>query len=216
MKRVVVIVLLLLTGTASARVVMTLAIPRTCREGSWEKLVKCITRFGEPKVVRELPGVKLVAVASPKFQVPGLYLYRQSGKTWVIAGMFEVNGTFEVFSMSTPTIAKHTGYRFDVGTVEDTSGEGGKSILQQKVSVFCSGGEIFCSAVTTSCDYLVDGRAKESFRGKLSIDPAHAIAKVTGDSSHSGTMCSPITEVTLDFSVQRRMPPPSPIEDPLF
>jgi hypothetical protein len=215
MTRIALLVLLVLTGTASARVVMTPAIPRQCRElESWDKVMTCVKRFGEAKVAKELPGAKLIAVTKPNFRVPGLYLYREKGKHWVIAGMFEANGTFEVFSLSKPTIAKHIGYRIDVGIVEDSSGEGSKSIIQQKISVFCSGESYFCSDVMTSCDYLVDGRARESFRGKLTIK--NDTVKVTGDSSRSGTMCVAGSEIQLDFAAMARSRAATDIGDPLF
>jgi hypothetical protein len=213
MKWLVALVIVGLASTASARVVMTPAIPRTCRTAeSWEKVTKCLERFGTPKVEGEVAGAKLVGISSPKFNVPGLYLYRSVGKHWVIAGMFETSGAYDVFKLTKPTIAKHTGYRFDIGTVEQSATEmGGKAVVQQKISVFCSGESYFCTAVTTSCDYLVDGRAHESFRGKLKLEGD--LAKVAGDRSRSGAMCVAPDEMQLDFAAMSRLPA---IKDPLF
>ena len=223
MKVLVAVIVMALASAASARVVMTPTIPRTCREGeSWEKVTKCLERFGKPKVAREVTGAKLVGIASPNYGVPGLYLYRETGKRWVIAGMFETSATIEVFKLSRPTIAKHSGYRFDIGTVDSEvtlpDGESAPRTIQQKLSVFCPGDSYFCTQVTTSCDFIVDGRARESFRGKLTIKGDRAL--VSGDRSRSNNVCSAPDELELDFADEQRLPPPRgvrpPIEDPGF
>lgn len=216
MKGLAALIVVGLASTASARVVMTPTIPRTCGQSdSWEKLTTCLERFGKPKVVREVTGAKLVAIASPKFGVPGLYLYRQTGKRWAIAGMFESSAAIEVFKLSRPTIAKHSGFRFDVGTSDSEvtipEGESAPRTIQQKISVFCPGDSYFCAQVTTSCDFIVDGRARESFRGKLTIKGD--LALVTGDRSRSNDVCSTPEELELDFADQGRVPA---IKDPLF
>jgi hypothetical protein len=202
MKWLAALIVLGLASTASARVVMMPTIPRTCGQSdSWEKLTTCLGRFGKPKVERELPGAKLVGIVNPKFNVPGLYLYRQSGKRWVIAGMFETSSTFEVFGLSRPTIAKRGGYRFDVGTNEEIpppEGESAPRTIQQKISVFCAGDSYFCTQAVTSCDLIVDGRARESFRGKLAIKRDRVV--VTGDRSRAGSTCAVPEEMDLGFA----------------
>jgi len=196
---VIALVVLSVANIASARAVMTPAVPRTCRElESWEKATKCLEKFGTVKVVRELTGVKLVSVTS-SIRIPGLYVYREVGKKWRIAGMFEIGGAFEVFDFSRLKILRHTGFRFDLGLVEDLSPpEGPRAIIQQKLSLFCSGESYFCTQVVTSCDYLVEGRAHESFRGKLAIKADTAV--VTGDRSRSGNVCASPDELSLGFT----------------
>ncbi|HUS32863.1 MAG TPA: hypothetical protein VMZ53_30385 [Kofleriaceae bacterium] len=214
--KLAIVIVLALTSSAAARVVMTPTVPRTCGTAeSWDKVMKCLERFGTPKLERSVDGAKLVGIAYPKFNVPGLYLYRSVGKRWVIAGMFEAIGTFDVRGFSRPTIAKHTGYRFDVGVVQSETSDETSSAneVRRKVSVFCDGGTYRCTEVTTSCERLLDGRATETFRGKLAIKGD--IAKVTGDRSRAGTMCDVPDELQLDFAQVNRIPA-MPIGDPLF
>ena len=122
MKRLA-LVALVCAAPASARVVMTPTIPRSCRmASSWPKMETCLARFGKVTTERELAGVKLVSITNDdNDRVPGLYLYRQQDKNWIIAGMYETVGAFVVTDLTQPTIAKHTGYRFDVGIVQPTS-----------------------------------------------------------------------------------------------
>jgi hypothetical protein len=196
MKRLFVLLVLAFPSVASARVVMTPTIPRTCREAeSWEKLTKCLEKFGKPKIERELANARLISITSTNFRVPGLYLYRQIGKKWLIAGMHEMSGAFEVFGFSNPTIHKRNSYRFDVGVIDETSSDGGRAIVKQSISMFCTGDSYFCAYVVTSCDYFVDGRARETFRGKLTIKDG--TARVAGDRTRSGNYCSAPEEIVL-------------------
>jgi hypothetical protein len=179
MKRLFVLLVLAFPSVAAARVVMTPTIPRTCREGeSWDKVT-----------------AKLVSITSTNFRVPGLYLYRHIGKKWVIAGMHEMSGAFEVFGFSNPTIHKRNSYRFDVGVIDEASSDGGRAIVKQSISVLCTGDSYFCAYLVTSCDYFVDGRARETFRGKLTIKGG--TARVAGDRTRSGTYCTAPEEIVL-------------------
>lgn len=192
-----------------ARVVMTPTIPRVCRSAnSWDKITTCLERFGKAKVERELPSVKLVSITTEEnVRVPGLYLYKQQGKNWVIAGMYELTGTFEVKDLTQPTIAKHTGFRFDVGIVQPTSESdvAPAGVMRARVSVFCSGASYFCTEVMTSCEWLVEGRARETFRGTLTIKGGSAV--VSGDNSRASQVCSSSGATPLFFdSVSSRAP----------
>lgn len=185
----------------AARVVMTPTIPRTCRmASSWDKLDVCLARFGKTSVERELSGAKLVSITNDNNdRVPGLYLYKQEGKNWIIAGMYETSGTFEVMALSQPTIAKHVGYRFDLGIVRPTAEDAvvPAGVMRARLSVFCSGASYFCTEVMTSCEWLVEGRARETFRGKLSFKGGSAV--VSGDGSRAGQVCSTAGEFPLFF-----------------
>jgi hypothetical protein len=191
---------------ASARVVMTPTIPRLCRMAdSWNKVEKCLARFGHARLERELPGAKLVSITSEdNVRVPGLYLYKQTGKQWLIAGMYETSGAFEVMSLTQPSISKHTGFRFDVGIVQPTSETEivPAGMMRARLSVFCSGASYFCTPVFTSCEWLVEGRARETFRGTLSFEGGNAV--VQGDDSRAGQVCPTSEEVPLLFETATR------------
>ena len=215
MKRAVLVALACVVATpvakserVDARVVMGPTIPRVCRAfNSWDKTEKCLAKWGKPTIARELPGAKLVSIASDSFRVAGLYLYKQRGKQWVMAGMYETSAAFEVRDLTHPTIDKRTGYRFDLALVEsagetETTGPG---VLRQQISVFCGGTSAFCVAAVTSCELLVEGRAVETFRGKVSFSGTKVL--VAGDRSRSGTMCSTPEEVALFFDAQTELDP---------
>jgi hypothetical protein len=200
MKRFLVLLLLVFPSVAVARVVMTPTIPRSCREAeSWEKVTKCLEKFGKPKIERELPTAKLVSITSTSFRVPGLYVYKQVGKKWLITGMFEMSGTFEVFGFSNPKLGKRSTYRFDVGMIEQagSSTDGSLGVVKQTVSMFCTGDSYFCAQAVTSCDYFVDARARETFRGKLTIKGGKV--RVSGDRTRSGNYCLAPEEIQIVF-----------------
>ena len=198
MKRLLVLAVLGFPSIAAARVVMTPSVPRTCREAeNWEKVTKCLEKFGKPKIERTTSNAKLVSISSSRFRIPGLYVYRQVGKKWVIAGMHEMSGTFEVFGFSNPTIGKRSTYRFDVGVIDEvaTPSDGMRAIVKQSISLFCAGDSYFCAYAVTSCDYLVEGRARETFRGKLTIK--NGSARIAGDRSRIGTYCTAPEEIEI-------------------
>jgi hypothetical protein len=191
-----------LVGVASARVVMAPTIPRMCPAGkTWEQVDKCLARFGKVTVERDLGGAKLVRVNGEGggFRVPGLYLYAQSGPRWKLAGMYETSGDeVEIVGFQRIKLAKHTGYRMDVGfttaATSDVDSEVARpAILQEKLAVFCSGFNYACFSVITSCDLLVEGRSTASFRATLTFEGD--VVHVRGDRSRASTFCqTPETE----------------------
>ncbi|HSD87758.1 MAG TPA: hypothetical protein VLB44_09605 [Kofleriaceae bacterium] len=182
-------------SVASARVVMSPTIPRTCPAGkTWEQVNKCLARFGKVTLERDLDGAKLVRVdGEGGFRVPGLYLYAQRGAAWKLAGMFETSGDdVAIVGFQRLTLAKHTGYRLDIGlataATSDVDSEIARpAILQEKIAVFCAGTSFRCSAVITSCDMLVEGRSRASFRGTVKFD--RDTVHVVGDRSRSAIFC---------------------------
>jgi hypothetical protein len=48
-----------------------------------------------------------------------------------------------------------------------------------------------CTSMITSCDALVDGKTRWSFRGTLTFD--HGVFHITGDRTFAGQICAPNT-----------------------
>jgi hypothetical protein len=189
------VIVLLMAGTASARVVMTPTIPRSCpRAARWDDVTKCLTRFGKPKVARDLRNAKLVVLSDG---APGVYLYVRDGE-WRIAGMYEISG--EPIAFQRVTINKHVGYRFDLGMSLDSDiaineDESRPAVTQLKVSVFCSGASYRCTPVVTSCDVFVDGSSRETYRGKLRF--VGDVVKNVGDRKRVREQCATPEEQSL-------------------
>lgn len=191
------VILLLLCGTASARVVMTPTIPRSCPRGaSWEQVEKCLARFGKANVLRDLGRAKLVHLgngASSGWRVPGFYVYVRDAKGWQFGGMYETTGDdFDLASFQQVKIANHVGYRFDVAEssrneVPVSEEQTRPGLLLFKTSVFCGKNELRCAAIITACDVFVDGTSRETYRGKLTIKGD--VVENIGDRRHATQSC---------------------------
>lgn len=175
-----------------------------CRERpSWPAVEKCLTDVGiKPiAVVRELRGAKLVQ--SSRGERPGIYLYVERGGKWNLAGMYESGQSeLQVLSAGPFTIAKHTGYRIDVGVVarDDIVPDGVTlvpAVVRKELSLFCNGESYYCTDVMTSCDTIVRGQAMWTFHGKLSI--TERTVRVAGDRRLAGTLCEVAEENPLDW-----------------
>lgn len=193
------IILMLVGGTASARVVMIPTIPRSCPlAASWDEATKCLARFGKPKVVGDLGTAKLVLLSEGS-RIPGLYIYVRDGE-WRIAGMYEMGGEIDLASFKRVTINKHAGYRFDLGMsvgneIAIDEDQTRHAVTQLKVSVFCAGASYRCTPIVTSCDVFVDGRSRETYRGKLSF--VGDVVKNVGDRKRVRGSCSTPEEQSL-------------------
>lgn len=202
-----VIVLLLLCGAASARVVMTPTIPRSCPRGaSWEQVEKCLARFGKPKVLRDLGSAKLVHLGSSVgggWRVPGFYVYVHD-KEWRFGGMYETTSDdFDLTSFQVVKIGSHVGYRFDVAEsarneVSVSEEQTRPGLMLFKTSVFCGPNLIQCPAAITACDVFVDGQSRETYRGKLSFKGD--IVQNVGDRRHATASCATAEELQLFWS----------------
>jgi hypothetical protein len=193
-------------GPASAkRVIMTPTIPRSCPSAaSWDGVVTCLARFGEVTLERKLAGARLVRLAGKDagFRVPGLYLYVERGKRWVLGGMLDGRSDYELVRLERVRIGEHEGYRFDVGTFEETgvSLDGDTSVpaqSQQRYAVFCAGSSYRCTAVMTACDLFVAGKSYFAFRGTLKHEGDDVV--VEGDRRNTGTACDQPARVTLGW-----------------
>lgn len=199
------VVLVGLVGTASARVIMMPTVPRSCPGGeSWDAVAKCLSRYGEVRTERKLPGARLVRLGDKGvgFRVPGLYLYVERGKRWQLGGMLDGQSAPALLDFKKVTISEHEGFRFDVGMNEESvlSFDGETNVparQQQRFAVFCAGQGYYCSAIRTSCDVFVEGKAYFSFHGKLSVDGDDVV--ITGDARNAGSACAQSARVELGW-----------------
>lgn len=200
------VLVLLLCATASARVVMTPTIPRSCPRGaSWEQVEKCLAKFGKPKILRDLGAAKLVHLdGGSGWRVPGFYVYVHDDKAWRFGGMYEsTSDDFDLTGFQQVTLAKHVGYRFDVAESARNEVPVGEEqtrpgLLLFKTSVFCGSNQIQCAAIITACDVFVDGQSRETYRGKLSFEGD--IVKNVGDRRHASQSCVTTEELQLFWS----------------
>ena len=201
------LLVLFLCGTASARVVMTPTIPRSCPRGStWEQVEKCLARFGKAKVLRDVGTAKLVHLGnggSSGWRVPGFYVYVHD-QEWRFGGMYETTSDdFDLASFQQVKIANHVGYRFDVAEssrseVPVSEEQTRPGLILFKTSVYCGGSEINCAAIITACDVFVDGQSRETYRGKLVFKGD--IVQNVGDRRHATQSCVTSEELQLSWS----------------
>ncbi len=186
-------------AVARARIViMEPAIVRQCaRAPSWDAVEKCLSKLGKPTVVRTLPGAKIVRLDQTRGDVEpfdtGLSLYVPRGKEWHLAGLYEARGDYELLAAAPLTVAKHTGFRLDIGELLRTgvSPDGVQTVpavFAMHRVMLCGGDSWRCSEVISACDVLVRGAALWSFHGTLSI--ADNQIHVTGDRRNGGSFCS--------------------------
>jgi len=196
------VIVLLLCGSASARVIMTPTIPRSCPRGaSWEQVEKCLARYGKPKVMRDLGSAKLVRLTEAHgFRIPGFYVYALD-KDWRFSGMYETTADdFDLSSFQQVKIGKNVGYRFDIAEsarneVPVSEEQTRPGLMLFKTAVFCGPNEINCAAIITACDVFVDGKSHETYRGKLSFKGD--IVQNVGDRRHATQSCATSEEVQL-------------------
>jgi hypothetical protein len=196
---------LLLCGTASARVVMTPTIPRSCPRGaSWDQVEKCLARFGKAKVLRDVGSAKLVLLGdggSSGWRVPGFYVYVRDDKAWRFGGMYDTSADdFDLASFQQVKIANHIGYRFDIAEsarneIPVSEEQTRLGLVLSKTSVFCGTNQIRCAAIITACDVFIDGQSRETYRGKLSFHGD--IVQNVGDRRHATQSCAVAEELQL-------------------
>ncbi len=178
-------------------VILEPAIVRPCPKApSWDGVEKCLKKLGKPIVVRTLPGAKLVRLEQPRgdgdtFDA-GLSLYVPRGKQWQLAGLYDTRGEYELLDASALTVAKHTGFRIDIGETLRTfvSPDGVQNVpavVTMHRVMLCGTDSWRCTEVVTACDVLVRGGALWSFHGTLSI--ADNQVKIAGDRRNTGAFC---------------------------
>ena len=78
------------------------------------------------------------------------------------------------------------------------------AIVDRKLAILCAGTGYYCTALTTSCDVLIHGKAYWSYRGKLVIE--RSMARVEGDRRNAGDICeASSTEPALNWNQVRQL-----------
>jgi hypothetical protein len=190
-----------LVGVASARVIMIPPVARACgEEPTWEQVAACAAKFGAVKVDRTLPHARLVKVTDPKGTVRGFYLFVERHGAWRLGGMYEEPG--DALALESVQLGTHDVYHVEIGTTSHEEiglddGTTARAVIVNHAQIYCSGVGYRCSAMTTSCDVLVGGKAQWTFRGKVTWKDG--ALHVSGDRSHAGSMCDQNETVPLSF-----------------
>jgi hypothetical protein len=184
-------VLLLVTATASAKVIMIPAIARECSEQkTWGEVMKCAGEHGHAKLEKSLPHARLIRITHDHDEQSGLYLFVEA-KGWRLGGMTEYAG--ELLGFDNPTLGTHGAYRYELGITE----RNGDNTVIRREQVYCGGVGYRCTTVVTACDVLVAGKAIETFRGTVSWHHDHL--RIAGDRTHAGGECAQAEEVNVWF-----------------
>jgi hypothetical protein len=190
MKRALLALIMLMTlgrvaSVASAEVVELPTIQRMCgRADTWNHMTKCLARFGKATIALDQDGVRLVRVVgtpSESWGIAGVYVFAQSGAKWALIGGQSLDGSYDILALSKLTIRKRAAYRVDIGAVEhQATVDGGDALVRRKLVLVCGDTDFFvCIPLTVSCDAIVDGIPRESFRGTLTIHDDKA--SIAGD-----------------------------------
>jgi hypothetical protein len=188
-------------GVASARVISIPAVARECgEEPTWEDVATCAAKLGTVKIERTLPHARLVRITNENAGARGIYLFVERNKTWRLGGMYE-DGV-SVLGLDTVTFAGHAVYRVTFGLSEhsDVSLDDMTMtpvVFVQREEMYCTGAGYRCTTVRTSCDALVAGRARLSFRG--TVHWKNGALHVAGDRSRAGTFCDEREVAPLSF-----------------
>jgi len=186
--------LLLVAGTASARVIMIPVIARECSdEKTWGDVMKCVEPHGHAKLEKSLPHARLVRLTRERDENSGLYLFVEN-KGWQLGGMSEYAG--ELLGFDNPTFGGHAVYRYDMGITEHIGNSGEQTVIRHE-QVYCTGTGYRCTTVMVACDVLAAGKAIETFRGTVSWHQRHL--RIAGDRTHAGGECAQAEEVDLMF-----------------
>jgi len=189
------VILCLLTATASARlVVMEPTVAYRCpRAKTWELVETCLRQHGTPTLLQQVTGAKLVALGTPEQpSQQGFYLYVQRGKQWQLGGIDE-SDQLQLIKLAPITINKHRGYKLDIGRfvpngVIREDGSIALARVRTMYSLYCSGDNYGCARIVTVCEVFEGGKVTGLFRGTPSIVDQNLV-KVTGDMSQAGPAC---------------------------
>jgi hypothetical protein len=185
------LLVMLVAGTATAKVVMIPVIARECSEAkTWDDVMKCVEAHGHAKVEKSLPHARLIRLTHEHEPQGGVYLFVET-KGWQLGGMSEYAG--ELLGFDHPTLGRHSVYRYELGVSERV----GDEVVIRREQVYCTGVGYRCTTVVTACDVLVGGKAIETFRGTVSFHQQHL--RITGDRTHAGGECMQAEDVDVRF-----------------
>lgn len=171
------------------------------RNKSWLRLVACLKKGGNTvTVLTDLGTGRLVSIkGSPTYDAATVYIYAQKNGRWErLQGYFSTNASTEILGFA--RLKTENGYRLEQGTVFKSSAALNERpfvgadttrvpvTVRRKVTSICLDNG-YCQTLVTSCDALVDGKARWSFRGQLLID--HGRVLLRGDKTYAGQICQP-------------------------
>lgn len=198
---VVVVGLVLLSRAADARVIRVPPVARECAESaSWNAAIACLKKHGVPKLVKQIAGARIYRVTDTRAgygnAADGYLLFEQRGRVR-LGGMMREVGDGSVLRFANVTIARHRGFRVDVGLAREVSLDSGAALQRLQTSIYCSGKSYRCTRVVTSCEVLAGGKTVEVFRGKVEIRKDGI--RLVGDRANAGSECTFDEEVFLDW-----------------
>jgi hypothetical protein len=196
--------MLVVTATASARVIRVPAIARACDGNrSWSDVLKCTGTYGDAKLAKALPHARVVHIPGrrdDKPSAPGVYLFVEEHGAWHLGGLYE--GEAEVLGLARVTLGSHAAYRVDLGdslhmqmSVDDVTST--PAVYVRREQLYCSGLGYSCSTVMTACDVLVGGKAIATFRG--TVTSKDTTLHIAGDRTRAGRDCDQPEEVPVYF-----------------
>jgi len=181
--RLAVLVLLVCSGVASARVVQVPSLRNTCPPVSpWDTMMKCIVQQGSATVARDAADTKLVVVPHGA-RFAGVYLFRHPNDAWQIVGEIR-SEDLEVLAFE----ATDRAARVDVGVVFETTLDDDKTVtIKRSVMMVCPKADTICSEHVIACDVFSHGKAMWAFRGR----PTRVGSKlhIVGDPSPLASIC---------------------------
>jgi hypothetical protein len=170
------------------------------RNKSWARLVACLKKGGNSvSMLYDVAGARVVAVkGNPSYGSASVYIYAQKSGRWQrMSGYFSTSPTSEMLGFS--RLKNGNGYRLEQGAIDRTSAFIGQvlpgrdptrvavTVRRTLTSICLDNGS--CQTLVTSCDGLVDGNARWSFRATLLID--HGAVRISGDKTYAGPVCTP-------------------------
>lgn len=183
--------LLLVAGTATARVVRVPAIVSECStEPTWDDIRACVDQQGRSTIAQSLPHARLLRVAHEGDKHTDLALFVET-KGWRLAGLDEDAG--ELLDFQRITLGTREAYRIDLGSSEHDEDR----IIQRHEQRYCTGAGYRCSSVMIACDMLVGGKAIATFRGTVTWQDDHL--HVAGDRTRAGDECEQPADVPVYF-----------------
>lgn len=171
------------------------------RNKSWSRLVACLKKDGNTvTILYDLHQGRLVSVkGNPSYDAATVYVYALKNGRWErLQGYFTSNANTEILDFA--RLKNENGYRLEQGSVYRSSaalnerpfvGSDNTRVavtVRRKMTSICLDNG-YCQTLVTSCDALVDGKARWSFRGQLLID--HGRVLMNGDKTYAGQVCQP-------------------------
>ena len=172
---------------------------------AWEEIAHCLTGIGRFTIERQIASAKVVRFelgTGSSHGYNGTYVYADVAGKWELIGQLESNAEAHYDLLEPVRIGRTTGFHVRQHSVQPIlayreDGVSDPGVLVQDHDAYCAPHRGFCVTAPTSCDVLVDGNARWSFRGELKLTPSSI--DVLGDRSHATTYCSVPEHVYLGW-----------------